>query len=155
MVSLKSGHLLIQARQSTAWYCIEDVWCLCPLGCLYEHLLQSLASAWRRWHTLHVLNKGIHAVYEVSPGVRNIRNQDGGIVLDIKQGKIFRLNGIGALIFARLRQKEKSTQIIAEISRIYGISAQMAEADFVEFLDSLEKQGLVQRYEEAVPSCKT
>ncbi len=56
-------------------------------------------------------------MYEVSAGVRSTRNEDGGIVLDIDQGKIFRLNGIGALIFERLERRQTRTQIIEEISR--------------------------------------
>lgn len=94
-------------------------------------------------------------MYEVSTGVRSTRNEDGGIVLDINEGKIFRLNGIGALIFERLTQKDNTIQIIAEISRGYGVSPEVVETDVIEFLDVLEKQRLIQRSHEAPTSCTT
>jgi len=87
-------------------------------------------------------------VYEVSAGVRSTSNEDGGIVLDINQGKIFRLNGIGALIFDRLKRRQTSTQIVNEISREFKVSAEIVEIDVIEFLESLQRQGLVQGWSE-------
>ena len=82
-------------------------------------------------------------MYEVSKGVRSTRNEDGGLVLDIDQGKVFGLNGIGALIFERLREQENESQIIKEISQQFDISVETVRADLVDFLSSLEEQGLV------------
>ena len=76
-------------------------------------------------------------------------------MLDVSQGKIFHLNGIGALIFERLRQGENTIQIIAEISRAYGLSSEVVETDVIQFLDQLEQQGLVRRSEKVAPSCAT
>ncbi len=76
-------------------------------------------------------------------------------MLDIDRGKIFRLNGIGALIFQRLTERQTTIQIITEIGQTYGIPLEVVEADVIEFLDLLEKQGLVQRSEEVTPSCAT
>jgi len=90
-------------------------------------------------------------LYAVSAGVRSTRNEDGGIVLDINQGKIFRLNGIGALIFEQLRRRQTRTQIINEISRQFEISAEVVETDVMEFLESLQRQGLVQGCAEESP----
>lgn len=87
-------------------------------------------------------------MYEVSAGVRSTSNEDGGIVLDINQGKIFRLNGIGALIFDRLKRRQTSTQIVNEISREFKVSAEIVEIDVIEFLESLQRQGLVQGWSE-------
>lgn len=83
-------------------------------------------------------------MYEVAAGVRSTRNADGGIVLDIDQGKIFRLNGIAALIFERLERRQTRAQIIEEISKEFEISTSTAETDVFEFLESLREQGLVQ-----------
>lgn len=80
---------------------------------------------------------------EVSAGVRITRNKDGGVVLDISRGKVFSLNGIGALIFERLRERQNETQIVKEISKQFDISVETVRSDFVEFLNSLEQQGLV------------
>jgi hypothetical protein len=83
-------------------------------------------------------------VYEVSTGVRSTRNEDGGIVLAIGQGKIFRLNRVGALIFERLEQRRTKTEIVTEISEVFKIAADLAENDFIEFLGPLQAHGLVQ-----------
>lgn len=82
-------------------------------------------------------------MYEVSSGVRSTHNEDGGIVLDINRGKVFSLNGVAALIFERLREQQDERQIIEELSQQFDISVESIRADFIEFLTSLEKQGLV------------
>jgi Coenzyme PQQ synthesis protein D (PqqD) len=84
-----------------------------------------------------------HVLYEVSDGVRSTRNEDGGILLDVNRGKVFGLNGVGALIFQRLREHQNETQIVEELSRQFDIPVQSIRADLVEFLRSLEQQGLV------------
>jgi len=82
-------------------------------------------------------------VYEVSAGVRSTRNEDGGIVLDIDHGQMFRLNPVGALILESLSKGSGETEIAEEISRQYGISEEFAAADVHEFLESLEQHRLV------------
>ena len=82
-------------------------------------------------------------MYEVSAGVRSTRNGDGGIVLDVNHGKIFRLNGIGAFIFERIRDRQNEAEIIAEVSHTYGIPDRIVHSDVADFLKSLEHQGLV------------
>jgi hypothetical protein len=83
-------------------------------------------------------------VYAVSSGVRSTNNnKDGGIVLDINSAKIFRLNGIGAFIFERIRDRRNETEIIAEVSHEFGIPDATVRADVVDFLKSLEHEGLI------------
>ena len=82
-------------------------------------------------------------MYEIAAGVRSTRNEDGGIVLDIDHGQMFRLNPVGALILESLGQGCAETEIAKEISREYSISEETASADIREFLQSLEKHKLV------------
>jgi hypothetical protein len=82
-------------------------------------------------------------VYEVSTGVRSTRNEDGGIVLDIDQGQMFRLNPVGALILELLGKGRPETEIAKQIARQYGISEETAVADVREFLTSLQEHKLV------------
>jgi Coenzyme PQQ synthesis protein D (PqqD) len=88
------------------------------------------------------------ASYEVSAGIRTTRNEDGGLVLNIKRGKIYRLNGTGALIFEQLTGGQTRSQIIANISREFEIPTEAVEADIVQFLASLQSQGLVREIAE-------
>jgi hypothetical protein len=82
-------------------------------------------------------------LYAVSAGVRSTRNEDGGIVLDIDHGQMFRLNPVGALILESLGKGCAETEIAKEISRQYSISEETAAADVREFLQALEEHKLV------------
>jgi hypothetical protein len=82
-------------------------------------------------------------LYEVSNGVRSTRNEDGGIVLDIDQGQMFRLNPAGALILESLGKGRAEAEIAQEIAGQYGINEETALADVREFLKSLEGHRLV------------
>ena len=82
-------------------------------------------------------------MYDISDGVRSTRNEDGGIVLDIDHGQMFRLNPVGALILESLGKGCAEKEIAKEISREYSISEETASADIREFLQSLEEHKLV------------
>ena len=82
-------------------------------------------------------------MYQVSVGVRSTRNEDGGIVLDVDHGQMFRLNPVGALILDLLGKERLETEIAKEIAYQYSISEETAVADVREFLKSLEDHKLV------------
>ena len=109
-----------------------------------EHFAQSLASHLRPWHisTMLSANKS-WASYRVSAGVRIIRSETGGVVLDMDRGKVFRLNRVGALIFERLGERHDENQISKELSQQFNIPVRAIHSDVVAFLKSLESQGLV------------
>jgi len=108
-----------------------------------EHFVQSLASCLRfMGYSRHVPGR-THALYDISAGVRSTRNEDGGIVLDIDHGQMFRLNPVGALILESLGNGCAEEEIAKEISREYSISEETASADIREFLQSLEEHKLV------------
>lgn len=82
-------------------------------------------------------------MHEISAGVRTTRNEDGGIVLDIDHGQMFRLNPVGALILESLGKGCAEAEIAQEIARHYNIREETASVDIREFLQSLEKHKLV------------
>ncbi len=82
-------------------------------------------------------------MYQVSAGVRSTRNEDGGILLDIDHGQMFRLNPVGALILELLGKGCAETEIAKEIAHQYSISEETAVADVREFLKSLQQHKLV------------
>ena len=82
-------------------------------------------------------------MYELSTGVRSTRNEDGGIVLDIDHGLMFRLNPVGALILESMGKGCAEADIAQEIACRYNISEELASADVREFLQSLEEHKLV------------
>jgi hypothetical protein len=82
-------------------------------------------------------------LYDISAGVRSTRNEDGGIVLDIDHGQMFRLNPVGALILESLSRGRGEAEIAEEIARQYNIGEETASVDIREFLQSLEEHKLV------------
>jgi hypothetical protein len=82
-------------------------------------------------------------LYAVSAGVRATRNEDGGIVLDIDRGQMFRLNPVGALILESIRRGCAEPEIAKDISRQYSVSEETAIVDVREFLKSLEQHQVV------------
>lgn len=81
----------------------------------------------------------------ISPTVRNTHNLDGGVVLDVQHGRMFALNFVASRIVELLKNRCQATAIASQISQEFGISPEIAAADVREFLDSLEKQHLIER----------
>jgi hypothetical protein len=90
------------------------------------------------------------AMYRVSDTVRSTHNQDGAILLDVRQGQMFNLNFVGSRIFELLSNGAAQSAIVDEISRIFDVSRDLAENDVEEFLESLKKYHLVEEYESSV-----
>ena len=89
-------------------------------------------------------------MYRVSNAVRSTHNQDGAIVLDLRQGQMFNLNFVGARILELLKNGSAEPAIVDEISREFGVSQDLAENDVREFLQSLKKCHLVEEHEPGV-----
>jgi hypothetical protein len=81
----------------------------------------------------------------ISESLRHTHNLDGGVVLDIRHGRIFALNLVGSRIVELLKTDYQDTEIANEISQEFGISPEKAAADVREFLESLERQHLIER----------
>jgi hypothetical protein len=71
-------------------------------------------------------------------------NQDGGILLEIKHGKMFSLNLVGSRVLEMLRRGCLEPQIAKEISREFGVTQEIALVDVEELLASLRKNNLLQ-----------
>jgi len=84
----------------------------------------------------------------VSAGIRSTRNADGGIVLDIDRGLMFRLNPVGALILESIGKGCSEIEIAQEIARQCSIGEETAVADLREFVKSLKQHGIVRTPQE-------
>lgn len=82
--------------------------------------------------------------------VRKTNSPDGGIVLDIKHGRMFTLNLVGSKILELLECQRTVSQIAAELSREYGIDTEVATRDVREFLEMLERHHLLETQSSAV-----
>jgi Coenzyme PQQ synthesis protein D (PqqD) len=83
-------------------------------------------------------------MFRVSEYVRKTSSKEGGIVLDVKHGHMFALNFVGSKILELLEQQIPPTIIVQEIAQIFGVSAEIADRDVREFLETLESHRLIE-----------
>ncbi|HXM60104.1 MAG TPA: PqqD family protein [Terriglobales bacterium] len=89
-------------------------------------------------------------MYRISDTVRSTHNQDGAIVLDIRQGQMFTINFVGSRILELLKNGSSESVIVDEISRRFSVSRELAENDVREFLQILKTCHLVEEREPGV-----
>ncbi|MGB7437513.1 MAG: PqqD family protein [Candidatus Acidiferrum sp.] len=82
-------------------------------------------------------------IVRVADNVRSTHSHDGGIVLDILHGQMFRLNFAGSRILELLKQGSAEPEIAEQLAREFGIDRVAAEADVREFVETLEKHHLL------------
>lgn len=80
----------------------------------------------------------------VIAGIRSTHSQDGAVVLDVRHGHMFNLNLVGSRILVLLEQGNPESQIAENVSREFGVSREIADADVREFLGTLQKYRLVE-----------
>lgn len=80
----------------------------------------------------------------LSDTIRQTQTQDGGILLDIHHGQMFCLNLVGAKILELTQRGYDESRIADEISRDYGASREVVRADVIEFIQTLEKNHILQ-----------
>jgi hypothetical protein len=85
-------------------------------------------------------------MYRLSETVRSTHNQDGAIVLDVRQGQMFNVNFVGSRILEFLKSGSTESAIVDQISREFGVSRDLAENDVGEFLKNLKKCHLVEEH---------
>jgi hypothetical protein len=86
-------------------------------------------------------------MYRVSNALRSTHNQDGAIVLDVRQGQMFNLNLVGSQILELLKNGSTQSEIVHEIGREFSVGRELAENDVLEFLQNLKKCHLVEERE--------
>ena len=89
-------------------------------------------------------------MYRVPDTVRSTHNQDGAIVLDVRQGQMFNLNFVGSRVLELLKSGYTESRIVDEIRREFGVSRDRAENDVRQFLQNLKKCHLVEEQESGV-----
>ena len=80
----------------------------------------------------------------ISEDVRSTHGPDGGVVLDIRRGRMFRLNPVASRILELLEGQSAEAEIIEEISREFGASQEVVAPDVREFLVALERHRLLE-----------
>ena len=81
---------------------------------------------------------------KLSEQIRSTHDQDGAVLLDIRQGLMFRLNPVGSRILELLKLGYPESRITDEISRDFGADRETVKSDLGEFLAHLETHGLLE-----------
>jgi predicted ArsR family transcriptional regulator len=87
-------------------------------------------------------------MYRVSNTVHSTHSQDGGIVLDVRQGQMFNVNFVGSRILELLKSGSSESATVDQIGREFGVRQELAENDVREFLQDLKKCHLVEERED-------
>ena len=64
-------------------------------------------------------------------------------MLDIREGRFLRLNQTGSKILQLIERAQTQSQIVSTLSQEFGIRWEVARADVIKFLRSLEQLGLI------------
>jgi hypothetical protein len=86
-------------------------------------------------------------MYRLSESVRSTHNQDGAIVLDVRQGQISNLNFVGSRILELLKNGCTESTIVDQLGSEFGVGRELAASDVREFLENLKKCRLVEEHE--------
>jgi hypothetical protein len=75
--------------------------------------------------------------------IRRVANADGGVVLDLRRGAMFRVNPAGARVLDLLDEGDSATQIADKLSAEFNVALHEVLADVEEFIESLKLRGVV------------
>jgi hypothetical protein len=70
--------------------------------------------------------------------IRRLSSSDGGALLDLRRGVIYRLNPLGARVLDLLEQGDSPALIAEKFSAEFQIPLDQVAADVKEFVDSLK-----------------
>jgi hypothetical protein len=75
--------------------------------------------------------------------IRRVANADGGVILDIRRGTMFRLNPLGAKVLDLLEQGDSPAQIAEKLSAEFAVPLDEVQSDVTQFLESLRTRGVL------------
>jgi len=80
---------------------------------------------------------------EIREHVRATAHEDGGILLDLEQGKYFSLNGVGAEIWKKLQAGASLSDIHHHLQATYSAPSERIRQDLQRFVQRLQEMGVV------------
>jgi hypothetical protein len=75
--------------------------------------------------------------------IRRVANADGGVVLDLRRGAMFRVNPLGARVLDLLDEGNSPKQIADKLSAEFAVPLSQVQADVAEFVESLKSRGVL------------
>jgi hypothetical protein len=75
--------------------------------------------------------------------IRRVASADGGAVLDLRRGILFRLNPLGARVMDLLEHGDSPERIAARLSTEFQVSLSEVQSDVGDFIESLKARGVI------------
>jgi hypothetical protein len=82
-------------------------------------------------------------VYRISDTIRRTQSDDGGILLDVHHGQMFCVNVVGCKILELVEKGFDEAEIADHVSRAYVMDIKTVRADVHEFIEVLNKHGVL------------
>jgi coenzyme PQQ synthesis protein D (PqqD) len=79
----------------------------------------------------------------IEPHVRSLMDGDGAVLLDLKAGRYYSLNGVGARIWSKAEKGMTLSQILDDLQKTYQIPVEKLAADLTAFVSAMEEKGLL------------
>jgi len=75
---------------------------------------------------------------QIPDTIRRLSSSDGGVLLDLRRGMMFRVNPLGARVLDLLEQGDSPEQIAEKFSAEFQVPLEEVQADVREFVDALK-----------------
>jgi len=75
--------------------------------------------------------------------IRTLSSTDGGVVLDLRSGQMFRVNQLGARVLDLLVHGDSPAQIALKLSVEFQVALTEVQTDVDEFVESLKLLGVI------------
>lgn len=75
--------------------------------------------------------------------VRDTANQDGAVLLDIRQGLCFSINPVGSKIWQMIKQQHSLNEVVDTLAQEFSVPKERIHEDVVEFTSMLTANGLL------------
>jgi hypothetical protein len=80
----------------------------------------------------------------ISETLRTVQSQDGAVLLDLRQGRMFSVNPVGSRILALMKDGSNESEIVDLVSQEFEVSRVTAARDIRQFLAVLAQHKLVE-----------
>lgn len=80
---------------------------------------------------------------QIPSHVRSMVGADGAVLLDLKAGKYYSLNPVGATIWTKAEEGLTLPEILAHLDEKYPVGVERLQREITTFVEGLTKKGLL------------
>ncbi len=82
-------------------------------------------------------------LFEIEPHVRSMIDEDGAVLLDLRAGKYYSLNGVAAQIWIKAEEGLAEVEILEHLSEVFQVESETLRRDLQGFVAGLARKGLI------------